>query len=127
LGYKFAIRHASRQVTEQPGALTHDETLGVLNSGLALTPVQHMELRGWHLTAALGTQCGKTAAAHAAEVGFPAKVNVWLDLEGVTVGTPAEYVIEYRNNWTDAVSAKGFAPGLYARAEPDLNAHQLSH
>jgi hypothetical protein len=127
LGYKFAIRYVSRQVTEQPGDLTRNEAVGILNSGLALMPVQHVELRGWHPTASLGTQYGKTAAAHVAEIGFPAKVNVWLDLEGVAVGTPAQNIIDYCNNWANAVSAKDFTPGLYVGAESGLNANQLSH
>lgn len=49
--------------------------------------IQHVEATGWHPSAALGTQYGQTAAAHAAEIGFPAKVNMWLDLEGVARGT----------------------------------------
>jgi hypothetical protein len=126
-GYKFAIRYVSREAAEQPGDLTHDEAVGILNSGLALMPVQHYEFEGWHPSAALGTQYGKTAAAHAAEIGFPAKVNVWLDLEGVAVGTPVQNVIDYCNNWADAVSAKGFVPGVYVGANSGLNATQLSH
>jgi hypothetical protein len=106
LGYKFAIRYVYREAADQPGDLTRDEAVGILNSGLALMPVQHVKLRGWHPTAALDTQYGKTAAAHVAELGFPAKVNVWLDLEGVAVGTPAQNVIDCCNNWANAVSAQ---------------------
>jgi hypothetical protein len=61
--------------------------VGILNSGLALMAIQHVEATGWHPSAALGTQYGQTAVAHAAEIGFPAKVNMWLDLEGVARGT----------------------------------------
>lgn len=127
LGYKFAIRYISRGPTESSGDLSHDEAVGILNSGLALMAIQHVEAAGWHPSGALGTQYGQTAAAHATEIGFPAKVNVWLDLEGVAEGTPAQNVIDYCNNWFDAVSAKGFVPGVYIGARSGLNADQLSN
>ena len=126
LGYKFAIRYISRQAAEQPSDLNHDEAVGILNSGLALMAVQHVEESGWHPSAALGTQYGETAAAHVGEIGFPAKVNVWLDLEGVAEGTPARDTIDYCNNWFDAVNARGFASGVYVGANPGLDAEQLS-
>ncbi|MGB6165085.1 MAG: DUF1906 domain-containing protein [Pseudonocardiaceae bacterium] len=127
LGYKFAIRYISRGPTEDPGDLSHDEAVSILNSGLALMAIQHVEPAGWHPSAALGTQYGQTAAAHAAEIGFPANVNVWLDLEGVAEGTPAQNVIDYCNNWFDAVSANDFVPGVYIGANSGLNADQLSN
>jgi hypothetical protein len=127
LGYKFAIRYISREPTEQLGDLNHDEAVSILNSGLALMAIQHVEDPGWHPSAALGTQYGQTAAAHAAEIGFPSKVNVWLDLEGVETGTPAQNVIDYCNNWFDAVSAKDFVPGVYIGANSGLDANQLGN
>jgi hypothetical protein len=127
LGYKFAIRYISRGATENPGDLSHDEAVGILNSGLALMVVQHVAVAGWKPSAALGTQYGETAAAHAAEIGFPAKVNVWLDLEGVAEGAPAQNVIDYCNNWSDAVSTKGFVPGVYVGANSGLNGDQLGN
>lgn len=127
LGYKFAIRYISRESAEQSGDLTHDEAVNILNSGLALMAIQHVEETGWHPSAALGTQYGQTAAAHAADIGFPGGVNVWLDLESVARGTPAQDTIDYCNNWFDAVSARGFVPGVYVGANPGLNADQLSN
>lgn len=124
-GYKFAIRYISREAAEKPGDLNHDEAVGILNNGLALMTVQHVEKPGWKPTAALGTQYGKTAADHAAAIGFPTKVNVWLDLEGIAPGTPVQHVIDYSNNWFDAVSGKGFVPGLYVGANTLLSGDQL--
>ena len=125
LGAKFAIRYIPREATEQPGDLTHDEAVAILNSGLALMPVQHVAKSGWTPSATLGTQYGQNAAAHAAAIGFPAKVNVWCDLEEVAEGTPEQAIIDYCNHWSDAVSAKGFTPGLYVGARTFLNAAQL--
>ena len=125
-GYKFAIRYVSREANEKAADLNHDEALGILNSGLALMAVQHVEGPHWKPPAALGTKYGTTAAAHMAAIGFPERVNVWLDLEEVAKGTPVQHIIDYCNNWSAAVSAKHFEPGLYVGSNSGLNGDQLS-
>ncbi len=125
-GKQFVIRYVSRQSTEQPGDITHDEALDILNAKLGLMVVQHVEFEGWHPTADLGTQYGTTAAAHAADIGLPSGVNVFLDLEGIASGTPAQSIIDYANNWSSAVSARGFVPGVYVGAGEMLDGDQLA-
>ena len=88
---------------------------------------QHVLLAGWHPTGALGTQYGTRAAAHAAEIGVPAGVNVFLDLEGIPTKTDPQLVIDYSNNWYDAVLAQGYVPGLYVGADSILTADQLAN
>jgi hypothetical protein len=70
-------------------------------------PIQHVPRTPFKPSAALGTQYGQAAADHVAAIGFPANVNIWLDLEGVATDTPAQVVIDYCNNWSGTVSAKG--------------------
>jgi hypothetical protein len=53
-------------------------------------------------------------------------VSIWLDLEGVAQGTPAEAVIAYCDSWHDRVSAAGYLAGLYVGAEAGLDSEQLS-
>src|SRR6266851_2973147 len=80
-GYKFCLRYLSLRV-ESPQDLTPQEATDILNSGLALMPVQHVRKPGWSPTASLGQEDGQNAASNAQDVGFPAGVNVWCDLEG---------------------------------------------
>jgi hypothetical protein len=125
-GYRFAIRYLSLTAPEQTGDLTHAEAVTILNAGLALMPVQHVENPGWTPSASLGTQFGDTAAANASAVGFPSNVNVWMDLEGVASGTPTQAIIDYCNNWAAAVVAEGFIPGLYVGYDTFLTSAQLA-
>jgi hypothetical protein len=125
-GYAFAIRYISRQSSEQRGDLTHSEATDILNGGLALMPVQHVEQAGWTPSGSIGTTYGTNAASNAQSVGFPGSVNVWLDLEGVASGTSSQAVIDYCNNWYDAVANAGFTPGLYVGANSGLTGDQLA-
>lgn len=124
-GYKFCIRYLSREAGEQPGDLTYTEANNILQGGLALMPVQHVAGQGWSPTAALGTSYGTNAANNAVNVGFPPKVNVWLDLEGVNSTSSAQDVIDYCTNWYTAVAAAGYLPGLYVGADCGLTGQQL--
>ena len=82
-GFAFCVRYVSRGLGQQRGDLTAVEAERILDAGLALMAVQHVEAEGWRPSLELGKTYGSHAAANAAEVGFPAGVNVWLDLEGV--------------------------------------------
>ena len=62
-------------------------------------PVQHVSSPGWVPSAQLGTTYGDNAANNAISVGFPRKVNVWLDLEGISSEVSAEAVIQYCTSW----------------------------
>ncbi len=123
-GYKFCFRYLSRgQMSSQD--LTEQEATDILNSGLALMPVQHARKQGWSPNQALGQQDGQEASANAQTVGFPDRVSLWCDLEGVNSSAQAQDVIDYCEAWYEAVSAAGYIPGLYVGAEALLNGRQL--
>src|SRR5229473_8033649 len=77
-GYKFCLRYLSLR-SESPQDLTTQEATDILNSGLALMPVQHVRKPAWLPSGSLGQQYGQDAATNAQNVGFPAGVNVWCE------------------------------------------------
>jgi Domain of unknown function (DUF1906) len=111
-GYQFCIRYVGRTQMASHD-LTASEAATILQSGLALMVVQHVEEPGWIPSAGLGTEYGANAAGFTQAIGVPAGVNVWLDLEGVADGTPAQTVSDYCNSWYAAVEAAGYVPGVY--------------
>lgn len=125
-GYRFCLRYLSLGAAESSGDLIAEEAADILNSGLALMPVQHVREAGWQPSDNLGTEDGTNAGNHASSIGFPAGVNVWCDLEGVNSGATAQDVIDYCNAWYDAVSAAGYIPGLYVGPNAILSGEQLS-
>lgn len=123
-GYKFCLRYLSiGQVSSQD--LTEQEAADILNSGLALMPVQHSRKQGWSPKQALGQQDGQDASVNAKTVGFPDRVSLWCDLEGVKTSIQAQDVIDYCEAWHEAVSAAGYTPGLYVGAGALLNGEQF--
>lgn len=122
--YKFCLRYVGR-TQMATNDLTTKEATNILDAGLALMVVQHVLKSPWTPTAALGTEYGENAARFTAEIGFPSGVNVWLDLEGVATSTSAQTVIDYCNNWYDAVFSKGFVPGIYVGFNCILTGDQL--
>jgi hypothetical protein len=88
-------------------------------------PVQHVRKPGWSPTAALGQQDGQNAATNALDIGFPAGVNVWCDLEGVGKAVVPQDVIDYCEAWFNAVAAAGLVPGLYVGYGTQLTGQQL--
>src|SRR5688572_22895029 len=79
-GYRFALRYVGRTEMKS-NDLTAGEASMLLSKGFALMPVQHVKNEGWMPAGDLGTQYGGNAAAFAQEIGFPAGVNLWMDLE----------------------------------------------
>jgi len=124
-GYKFCFRYLSR-TAESARDLSEVEATCILNSGLALMPVQHVRSRGWAPSQNLGQQDGQNAARNAEAVGFPAGVSLWCDLEGVNGAEPAQEVIEYCQAWYEAVQTAAYVPGLYVGASVVLTGQQLS-
>ncbi len=124
-GYAFCIRYLSRGDGQQPGDLSYNEALDILNAGLALMAVQHVSASGWEPQQSLGTAYGNNAAANAISVGLPPGMNIWCDLEGIQEQVAAQDVIDYCNAWYDAVNAAGYIPGLYVGAACILDGQQL--
>ncbi len=123
--YKFIIRYIGRGEPSSFDDLTAEEGQAIVDAGLALGVVQHPRAPGWQPTGDLGTRFGAAAASLSGEAGLPFGVTVWLDLEGVAGGTPAQNVIDYCNNWYAEVAAVGYVPGIYIGANPGLTADQL--
>ena len=124
-GYDFCVRYVGRTEMRPGCDLTADEAQAILDAGLALMIVQHVLDPGWNPTAELGAQYGANAAAFAKDIGVPAGVNVWCDLECVSPEASADDVIAYCTAWHAAVSAAGYVPGLYVGYDPGLTAGQL--
>ena len=123
-GYKFCLRYLPRGQGSSLD-LTEQEATDILNSGLALMPVQHVRKKEWSPNQAMGQQDGQEAAANAATVGFPERVSLWCDLEGVKSSTQALEVIDYCKAWYRAVNAAGYLPGLFVGAGAILTSQQL--
>jgi len=124
-GYKFCLRYVSLMGQESAQDLSTQEATNILNSGLALMPVQHVRRQGWLPTLSLGQRYGQDAATNAQNVGFPDGVNIWCDLEGVSGQATQQDVIAYCEAWYDAVNTAGYSPGLYVGAGAQLTGQQL--
>lgn len=123
-GYKFCLRYLSLG-QQAPTDLSNQEATDILNSGLALMPVQHVRKAGWSPTQNLGQQDGQDAAVNAQVLGFPAGINIWCDLEGVIPTAQPQDVIDYCEAWYQTVNAAGYVPGLYVGADAALTGQQL--
>lgn len=127
-GFDFAIRYLTRKATPPSGDLSKAEVKAILESGLALMAVQHVEsIESWTPTAAKGTDYGANAAAHAKAVGLPAGTALFVDLEGVSNDVSPAVIIAYCNNWHAEVQAAGYTPGIYVGANCGLSSDQLYH
>ncbi len=127
-GYDFCIRYLARNAGQGSGDLSNTEAINILNAGLALMAVQHVQANyppGWTPTGSLGTTYGTNAASNAKSVGLPAGMNIWCDLEGVVPTTSATDVIAYCQAWYTAVAAAGYVPGIYVGADCVLSGSQL--
>lgn len=124
-GYRFAVRYV-RRTTARANDLSPTEVELLHGAGIAVMPVQHVESESaWAPSPTKGVAYGAAAVDGAQRAGMPPGVTVWLDLEGVAVGTPAAEVIGYCNAWHGQVAAAGYLPGLYVGWRAGLNAGQL--
>jgi hypothetical protein len=130
-GYRFCVRYVARtEASKVSHDISNAEALNILNAGLGLMIVQHVEGKpagadGWTPSESLGAEYGTNAALFAQEVGLPAGVNLWLDLEGVNTATSAQVVIDYCQAWYNEVIKAGYVPGLYVGYNPILSGSQL--
>jgi hypothetical protein len=107
------------------GDVTYDEAKSILQAGLALMPIYPYPGSGWQPDGASGTVNGNRAISGARTAGFPDNMNLWMDLEGIADGWPAQSVIDHCNAWYDVVEAAGFVPGLYVGLPCGLTGDQL--
>src|SRR4051812_26709476 len=124
-GYRYAVRYV-RRAKRHPSTLTATESKALLNAGLGVMLVQYVESESsWTPSAAKGKQNGTIAASEAYALGFPWGVTIWCDVEGIAAGTSAKTIIEYCNQWHQAVSAAGYVPGIYVGYHARLTPGQL--
>jgi hypothetical protein len=124
-GFRFCVRYVRRD-KPHASALSGTEAKSLLNAGLGIMAVQYVQSESsWQPTAVKGSRNGAVAATEAEKLGLPWGVTIWCDLEGVTVGTPAQATIDYCNRWHAAVSAAGYVPGLYVGYHAGLTPLQL--
>jgi hypothetical protein len=131
-GYAFCIRYVSRtdssrarnQANGTPD-LSSAEAAAILDGGLALMVVQHVAATGWKPTAQLGRDYGAKAAQFTSAADVPPGVNLWLDLEDIPSGTPAQDIIDYCNAWFGEVAGAGYVPGVYVGFDVWLSPEQL--
>jgi hypothetical protein len=124
-GFTFCLRYVSRGERQQANDLHEAEARTILNTRLALMPVQHVARAGWSPTKNLWSTYGRNAALHVREIGFPPGVNVWLDLEGVKSSSSHVAVIDYCNGWIAEVESAGFVPGVYIGARAILTSEEI--
>jgi hypothetical protein len=123
-GYRFVLRYVPR-VIQAVQDLTPGEVGRILDAGLAVMPVQHVEKEGWVPSPAKGKSYGARAALSAGLCGIALGTSVWLDLEGVYLGADPEIVIGYCNTWFDEVQGAGYLPGIYVGWRAILTPDQL--
>jgi hypothetical protein len=123
-GYQFAVRYVGRTQMASHD-LTTAEANTLLDAGLALMTVQHVQSGEWMPSGDLGTTYGRNAGQFTAAIGFPPGVNVWLDLESLSSSASSADVIAYCNNWYAQVAAAGFTPGVYVGWQPMLSNNEL--
>lgn len=124
-GYTFCVRYLSLGAGQDEGDLSKNEAQDILQAGLALMAVQHVEDPGWSPSQSSGQTNGANAAKNALSIGLPQGLNVWCDLEGIDGNIGSQEVIDYCTAWYSAVSAAGYVPGLYVGANAILNGQQL--
>jgi len=89
-GYRFCVRYVRRDPAHDFD-LSADEAEGLIESGLGLMPVQHVESEdGWTPNPEKGAAYGAEAAKECDHIGVPSGVCVWCGLEGGDLTTPAE-------------------------------------
>lgn len=124
-GYRFAMRYVAR-VMPHAGDLSADEAQGILDSGMGVSIVQHVQSdKSWTPTHEKGIGYGRTATQIVDGIGLPYGTEVWCDLEGVARGVSPLQVADYLNAWHLCVAGAGYSPGLYVGWHCGLNSAQL--
>ncbi len=118
-GYTFALRYVPRDHWRE-GDLTAAEVTKILDNGLGVMPVQHVDKGRWMPSEALGYQYGKVAVKEAQACGIVEGTSLWLDLEAVHDMATTREVDIYCRAWHYEVKSAGYLPGLYVGWEPGL-------
>ncbi|HKW09744.1 MAG TPA: glycoside hydrolase domain-containing protein [Gemmatimonadaceae bacterium] len=126
-GYSFAIRYVRRSVAH-PYDLTRAEFEAIIDAGLGLMLVQHVEsAKSWAPSGSKGDAYAGAAVTNARALRYPDGAMLWCDLEGVAEGTPPNDVLAYLHGWYDVVKTAGYLPGLYVGFHCGLRPEALYH
>jgi Rv2525c-like, glycoside hydrolase-like domain len=128
MGYDFVGRYVRRlaDATPSPNDLSASELDGLLDAGLGVIPIQHVESESaWIPSPAKGVQYGAGAVRACTELLIPRGAMVVCDLEGVIPAVSATEVDGYCRAWFAAVRSAGYVPALYVGWRAGLNAEQL--
>lgn len=108
-----------------PGDIDAAERDAILNAGLTLLLVQHVNYPGWYASALNGAGHGASAAAHAMMVEYPKGCHIACDLEGVASGDAPQQIMDYVNGWCRQVISAGYLPALYVGYSCGLTSKEL--
>lgn len=113
-GYRFAFRYLTRTVPNI-GDLDRDEIQIICGAGLGVACVQHVESESsWVPGVSKGHSYGAAAARQALAIGYPVGNTIACDLEGVSIASARQDIIDYCNAWYTEVAVAGYKPCLYA-------------
>ena len=124
-GYRFCLRGFYTEPSKIQKSLNHEEVVTILNSGLAIMPVQNINKLDWKPTADLARIHGEQVAKDAKALGMPAGLNLWCNITGLTGDVSIQDVIIYGNHWYDAVMEQGYIPALFVNSCIPLSGNQL--
>jgi len=125
--FAFALRYIRRQhITDHD--LTSSEANDILDTGLMLGIVQHVESENsWNPSSAKGEAQAVVAVAELQRIGAPSETQCWLDLEGVNPLVPPKDIVAFCNRWHKILSDAGYETGLYVGWHCGLSATELYH
>ncbi len=124
-GYRFCLRGFYTDHNKIQKNLNHEEVVNVLNSGMAIMPVQHINKLDWKPSAELARVHGEQVAKDAKALGMPAGLNLWCNITGLAGDVSIQDVIIYCNHWYDAVMEQGYVPALFVNPCLPLSGNQL--
>jgi hypothetical protein len=101
------------------------ELNSILEAGLGLLLVQHSRYPNWDPTQASGVKDAQSALQYAKAAGYPTNAHIFLDLEGVRVGTTSADMLAFANDWANTIVGVGYSAGCYVGYDVPLNADQL--
>jgi len=110
-------------VVRYVGGITGAELSLLLDAGLGVQLVTYSRAPGWIPSAVVGAADGSKDVDRLRELGVPAGMLVWIDLEGVN-GSAAD-VAGWVESRAAVLVAAGYVAGLYVGAGETLSAAQL--
>lgn len=135
LGFQFVLRYVPLTTPPPPAEknITFAEGLDIINAGFGLmllqtAPDPFFQSPNGPVADAINRSIAAVANAQIAgyKPGASPGASLFLDVENVPAGTPANDVIAYCTTWAASVRNGGYAPGLYLGAGSQLNANQLA-